>query len=61
MGVLVVAGFSFIGAVYFLTPLAAFAVDFTQLNRATLHMVPMLAFVALALFASSQVTPADAS
>jgi len=61
MGVLVLAGFSFVGAVYFLTPLGEFAVDFTQLNRATLHMVPMLAFVALALFASSQVTPADAS
>ena len=59
MGVLVLAGFSFVGAVYFLTPLGEFAVDFTQLNRATLHMVPMLAFVALALFASSQVTPAD--
>ncbi len=55
MGLLVLAGFSFVGAVYFLTPLGEFAVDFTQLNRATLHMVPMLAFVALALVASSQV------
>ncbi len=44
---LVVTGFVFLGGVYFFTSFAEFALDFTQLNRATLHMVPMLAFAAL--------------
>jgi len=39
-----------------LTPLGVVRGGFHPANRATLHMVPMLAFVAVALVASSQVT-----
>jgi hypothetical protein len=44
---LVATDFVFLGVVYGFTSFAEFAVDFTQLNRATLHMVPMLTFAAL--------------
>ena len=47
MAVLVATAFAFVGGVYFFTSLAEFALDYTQINRACLHMVPMLAFVAL--------------
>ncbi len=44
---LVATDFVFLGVVYGFTSFAEFAVDFTQINRATLHMVPMLTFAAL--------------
>ena len=47
MAVLVATAFAFVGGVYFFTSLAEFALDYTQINRACLHMVPMLTFVAL--------------
>jgi hypothetical protein len=48
MATLVVQAFLFLAGVYALSPLAAFALDFTQLNRAAMHAVPLLAFVAVA-------------
>ena len=47
MAVLVATALAFVGGVYVFTPLAEFAIDYTQINRTCLHMVPMLAFVAL--------------
>ena len=47
MAILVATAFAFVGGVYVFTSLAEFAIDYTQINRACLHMVPMLAFVAL--------------
>ena len=47
--VLALSAFAFVGGSYLLTPLAAFALDFTQANRTALHMTPMLLFMAVAL------------
>ena len=47
MAILVATAFAFVGGVYVFTSLAEFAIDYTQINRACLHMAPMLAFVAL--------------
>ncbi len=49
LAVLALTAFSFVGGSYVLTPLAAFALDFTQVNRTALHMTPMLLFMAVAL------------
>ena len=47
MAILVATAFAFVPGVYVFTSLAEFAIDYTQINRACLHMAPMLAFVAL--------------
>ena len=47
MAILVATAFVFVPGVYVFTSLAEFAIDYTQINRACLHMAPMLAFVAL--------------
>jgi len=47
MAILVATACAFVVGVYLFTSLARFAIDYTQINRACLHMVPMLAFVAL--------------
>lgn len=49
MTVLLIAAFSFLGVVFFFTQAGAWADDFTTLNRALLHMVPMLLFYFAAL------------
>lgn len=48
MAVLVVSALAFVGGVYTFSPLAAYALDYTQASRTALPMVPMLLFVALA-------------
>lgn len=48
MAVLVLSGLAFVGGVYGFSPLAAFAIDYTQAGRTLLHMTPMLLFVAMA-------------
>ena len=49
LSILALAAFAFVGGSYLLTPLAAFALDFTQVNRTALHMTPLLLFMAVAL------------
>jgi hypothetical protein len=46
----VIAAFSFIILVFFFTDKASDAIDYITINRAVLHMVPMLLFYSLILF-----------
>jgi hypothetical protein len=48
MAMLVLAGFALVASVYSFSQLAEFALDFTQVNRAALPIVPVLLFVTLA-------------
>ena len=50
MTILVLTGFAFLGVVFFFTQAQAWAEDYTTLNRAFLHMAPMLLFYVMVLF-----------
>ena len=58
MTVLVLTGVSFLGVVFFFTHAQAWAEDFTTLNRALLHMAPMLVFYVMVLFRETARLPA---
>lgn len=57
MAALALSGIAFVAAVYGFTPLAAYALDYTQANRTALHLAPMLVFVALAAWREGDQVP----
>ena len=50
MTVLLLSAVSFLAVVFFFTHVQAWAEDYTTINRALLHMVPMLLFYVMVLF-----------
>jgi hypothetical protein len=58
MTVLVLGAFSFLAVVFFFTQANAWTEDYTTLNRALLHMVPMLVFYVTVLFRDAVRMPA---
>ena len=58
MTVLVLGAFAFMAVVFFFTQASAWAEDFSTLNRAFLHMAPMLLFYLMVLFREAVYLPA---
>jgi hypothetical protein len=50
MTVLLLSAVSFLAVVFFFTHVQAWAEDYTTINRALLHIVPMLLFYVMVLF-----------
>ena len=50
MTVLLLSAISFLGVIFFFTHVQAWAEDYTTINRALLHIVPMLLFYVMVLF-----------
>lgn len=59
MTVLVIGAFSFLTVVFFFTSATAWAENYTTLNRAFLHMAPMLLFYIMVLFREAARLPAS--
>jgi hypothetical protein len=57
MTVLLLSAVSFLGVIFFFTHVQAWAEDYTTINRALLHIVPMLLFYVMVLFREAVILP----
>jgi len=57
MTVLLLSAVSFLAVVFFFTHVQAWAEDYTTINRALLHIVPMLLFYVMVLFREAVIRP----